>query len=136
MNQLYRNTYIREVSLSNGKILKYESTSDLNYGELKEEVNESSEWKDLLKSQHYITEFEGYKNRKGRIWCRVECFDKHDNWCQVKVYKDEFVSVKIYNKIRIYKLNDFRMHYLVEQLDGEEFIQLLKDNEVKYIGNL
>lgn len=54
----------------------------------------------------------------------------------VKVYQDEFVSVKTYNKIRIYKLNEFRMHYLVEQLNGEEFIKLLKDNEVKYIGNL
>lgn len=82
MNQLYQNTYICEVLLSNGKVLKYDSTSYLKYGEPKEEIKESSEWKDLLKSQNYIPEYEGSKNRKGRIWCHVECFDKHYNWCR------------------------------------------------------
>ena len=136
MNQLYQNTYIREIVLKNGEILTYKLTTDLKYGEPKEEIKESNEWKDLLKQQHYIPEFEGNKDKKGRIWCDVEFFDKHYNWKQAKVYKTEFVSVKTYNKIRIYKLNEFKMHYFVEQLNGEEFIKLLKDNEVKYIGSL
>lgn len=136
MNQIYQVTYIWETLLKNDKVLKYQCTSNLKYGESKEEIKESSEWEDLLKSQNYVPEFEGYKNRKGRIWCRVEYLDKHYNWYQAKVYKDEFASIKIYNKVKTYKLNDFRMHYLVEQLNGDEFIQLLKDNEIKYIGSL
>jgi hypothetical protein len=136
LNQIYQNTYIREVLLKDGNVLKYQSTSNLKYGEPREEIKESSEWKELLKQQRYIPEFEGNKDRKGRIWCHVEFFDKHYDWKQAKVYKDDFVSIKIYNKVRTFKLNDFKMHYLVEQLNGEEFIRLLKDNEIKYIGSL
>lgn len=136
MNQLYQNTYVWETYLKNGKILTYKSTSNLKYNEPKEEINESKEWQELLKQQNYVPEFEGNKNRKGRIWCHVDYFDKYDNWCQAKVYQDEFVSVKTYNKVRIYKLNEFRMNYLVKQLNGEEFIRLLKDNEIKYIGGI
>ncbi len=136
MNQIYQDTYIRETLLKNGKVLKYQSISNLKYGEPIEEIKESSEWKDLLKAQHYIPEFEGNKNRRGCIWCHVDYLDKHYNWYQAKVYKDDFVSVKKYNKVKIYKLNDFTMHYLAEQLKADEFIKLLKDNEVKYIGGL
>jgi len=136
MNQLYQDTYIREILLKDGKILIYKSTSNLKYGESKGETKESNKWEDLLKQQHYIPEFEGEKDRKGRIWCYVEYSDKNYNWHRGKVYKDDFVSLKIYNEIRTYNLNEFRMNYLVEQLNGEEFIRLLKDNEIKNIGNL
>jgi hypothetical protein len=136
INQLYKDTYIWKTLLKNGKILIYKFNSNLKYGEPKEDFKESSKWKDLLEQQNYISEFEGNKDRKGRIWCYVDYLDKHYNRCQVKVYKDEFVSLKIYNKVKIFELSFFRMHYLVEQLNADEFIKLLRDNEVKYIGNL
>ena len=133
MNKLYKNKYVWETLLKNGDILIYKCNSNLKYGEPKEEIKVSTEWKDLLKQQNYIPEFEGNKNRKGHIWCHVDYLDKHYNRCQIKVYKDDFVSVKTYNQVSIFELNCFKMHYLVEQLQADEFIRLLKDYEINIL---
>lgn len=134
MNQLYNNKYIKKILFKNGKVLNHESYTNLKYGEPKEEIKVSTEWKDLLNEQKYNPEFEGYKNRKGRIWCRVEYLDKHYHDKDIKVYKDEFVSIQINNKIKILNLSDFTINELIKELNAEDFLKVLKDNINEFIN--
>jgi hypothetical protein len=81
MNQLYRPRYIREVTINNGntlEILKYISGGHhyISYGVPNTRNKEITEWKDLLHEMNYVPEFEGYKDRKGRIWVHVDYTDK------------------------------------------------------------
>lgn len=134
MNQLFITKYIREITLKNGEIIKYDNGYGcIKYGIPDEKIFETSDWLELLhKGLGYVKEFEGSKSRKG-IWCKADYLDEHFNRRQRKIYKDEFVKMKTYRKIRIVKSKDIRMKELVNQLSVEEYILFLKDNEIKYI---
>lgn len=134
-NQLYRPQYIREVTINNGntyEILKYESGGHyyIRYGVPERKDKEITEWNDLLHELNFVPEFEGNKDRKGRLWVEVDYTDKHWNRCQKKVYKTQFVSAKSYMKIENIKPRDTRMKELVNELNAEEFILYLKDNGI------
>ena len=123
-NQLYYSNYIREVNLKNGEILRYKNYSNyISYGNPIEELKIINDWEDfLLNGMGYVSEFKGYKNRKGRVYCHIEYHDKNDNWCRAKVYKDEFVLAKVYCENRIIEQKDVRMKRLVNELSADEFI--------------
>jgi len=135
MNQLYRPRYIREVTINNGntlEILKYINGGNyyMGYGIPNTRNKEITEWKDLLHELHFVPEFEGYKDRKGRLWVEVDYTDKHQNRCQKKVYKDQFVLAKSYMEIKIINPKETRMKELVNELSADEFILYLKDNNI------
>lgn len=135
INQLYKSRYIREVIINNGnilEILKYISGGHhyISYGIPNTCNKEITEWKDLLHEMRYVPEFEGYKDRKSRLWVHVDYTDKNYNTCQKKVYKSQFVSAKSYLKIDIVNPKDIRMKELVNELNAEEFITYLKDNGI------
>jgi hypothetical protein len=135
MNQLYRPCYIREVTINNGntlEILKYISGGHyyINYGIPNTHDKEIIEWKDLLRELNFVPEFDGHKDRKGRLWVDIDYTDKHYNRCQKKIYKTQFVSAKSYMKIDIINPKDIRMKELVNELSAENFISYLKDNGI------
>lgn len=131
-NKLYRQEYIREVTLSNGEILKYKSgNGNIRYGITDEKRKDTVNWDEFLLSHlGFIKEFHGYTNRKGRVWCEVDYTDKYYNRCQKKVYKDEFVSSKSYYKMIDVLQNETRMKRLVEDLSADQFVLFLKDNGI------
>lgn len=135
MNQLYRPCYIREVTINNGntlEILKYISGGHyyIRYGIPDIHNKEITEWKDLLHELNFVPEFEGYKDRKGKVWVNIDYTDKYHNTHQKKVYKTQFISAKSYFKIDIINSKDVRMKELINELNADEFISYLKDNGI------
>ncbi len=134
---LYKVRYIREVEQKDGTILKFkEYVDNLRYGEFEKNEFESSDWKDLLDKLNYIEEFEGNKDRKKRLWVHIGYHDEKDNWREKRLYKDDFARVRTWlEKIEVNE-EYLRMKDLVNELKLSEYIAFLKDNEIKYVGNL
>lgn len=140
---LYRAKHIREIELKDGTLLRYKGYRDnLQYGEFEKNEFESSDWKDLLNELNYIDEFDefdefdGNKDRKKRLWVRIGYYDEKDNWREKRLYKDDFARVRTWlEKIEVNE-NYLKMKDLVNELKLSEFVDFLKDNEIKYVGNL
>lgn len=141
-NQLYRPHYTQEVLINNKdtqEILKYKSSCIhyyyIRYGTPDSEYKEITDWKELLHELSSVPEFErykfeGYKDKKGKVYAYIDYTDKNYNRRQKKVYKTQFISAKTYMEYNTINPKDIRMKELVDELNAEEFIMFLKDNGI------
>lgn len=133
MNQLYDSTYFMEVTFNNGNTIEtliYRSDGYyIRYGEPDTKIKEVNTWDDLISYLGYEEGFNGYKDRKGKLYLKVDYTDKNYERCQKKVFKDQFIAAKSYFKNMIVNGKDIRMKRLVNELSVER----RKLNDLYYI---
>lgn len=135
-NQLYRPYYIQEVLIDNKdtqEILKYKTDNHyirIRYGTPDSKYKDITDWKELLNELSSNPEFEGYKDRKGRVYVYINYTDRNHNMRQKKVYKTQFISARKYMEFYTIKPKDINMKKLINDLNAEEFILFLKDNGI------
>lgn len=133
-NKLYRQSHIRDIALKNGDVIHYERFEYyMRYGVADETRKTITDWESLLQEMGYTEDFKGKIGRKRRVWCNIDYTDKQYNRCQRKLYKDEFSSAEIYSETVNFELKNVRTDTIFKELSVEDFILLLKDNQINHI---
>lgn len=142
-NILYRTRKIRKV-YGRDKVLVSDVDYKLRYGIPKEANYLIKDWKELLLDMSYVEEYNGRKDKKGRIYSEidytyVEFLGKKrwkDIWLPERLYKEDFSYAEIIYEHNICQYNRVNMRDILEELNMEELILFFKDNEINYLPNL